>query len=63
MDWIETWLGFSPDGGDGSLETLLVALLATAACAAFLGFTRRGRVVLRRAVSGIAKELRTANRG
>jgi hypothetical protein len=32
MDWIETWFGFSPDAGDGSLELLiLLALLVVAA--------------------------------
>jgi hypothetical protein len=39
MDWIERWFGWSPDGGDGSLEILLavffsvvgVALLAAVA--------------------------------
>ena len=24
MDWIEQWLGFNPDGGDGSIEAALV---------------------------------------
>jgi hypothetical protein len=24
MDWIEQWIGISPDNGDGSLEVLLV---------------------------------------
>lgn len=32
MDFIESWFGISPDGGDGSLEALyLVALLAVIA--------------------------------
>lgn len=26
MDWLERWLGMSPDGGNGSLELLLVLL-------------------------------------
>ena len=26
MDYIERHLGFSPDGGDGSMETLLITL-------------------------------------
>lgn len=24
MDWIEQWFGVNPDGGDGSLEKLLI---------------------------------------
>ena len=35
MDFIERWLGLSPDGGDGSLEALYVAALL-AAIAAFV---------------------------
>jgi MYXO-CTERM domain-containing protein len=32
MDFIEQWLGFSPDGGDGSTEVFwVVALLAVGA--------------------------------
>ena len=28
MDFIERWLGISPDGGDGSLEAVYVIALA-----------------------------------
>jgi hypothetical protein len=28
MDFIERWLGISPDGGDGSLEAIYVIALA-----------------------------------
>jgi hypothetical protein len=36
MDFIERWLGLSPDGGDGSLEALyLVAFVAVIAAIAF----------------------------
>jgi hypothetical protein len=28
MDFIERWLGVSPDGGDGTMELLLVVALA-----------------------------------
>lgn len=36
MDFIERWLGISPDGGDGSLEALyLVAFLAVIAVIVF----------------------------
>ena len=27
MDWIEQWLGWAPDGGDGSIEALIVIAL------------------------------------
>ena len=29
MDFIERYLGFSPDGGDGSFEAMLLLVLAT----------------------------------
>jgi hypothetical protein len=43
MDFIESWLGFSPDGGNGSLETFLLAFVVVV-CAVFFraGLTRRG---------------------
>jgi hypothetical protein len=28
MDFIERWLGVSPDGGNGAMEVLLIVLLA-----------------------------------
>lgn len=31
MDWIEQWFGISPDGGDGSLERLLLGAAVVAA--------------------------------
>ena len=27
MDWIEQWLGFNPDGGDGTIEAAIVVAL------------------------------------
>ncbi|HEY6001534.1 MAG TPA: hypothetical protein VIV57_01590 [Anaeromyxobacter sp.] len=30
MDFIESWFGVAPDGGDGSLEALYLALAAAA---------------------------------
>jgi len=33
MDFIEQWFGISPDGGDGSLETLWVAAILVAMAA------------------------------
>jgi hypothetical protein len=45
MDFIERWLGFSPDNGDGSLEMLILAT-ASAAVVGILVWrrTRRRRV-------------------
>ena len=49
MDFIESWLGVSPDGGNGSLEALLFALVVVV-CAVILHarmpkLVRRIRVV------------------
>jgi hypothetical protein len=33
MDFIEQWLGVSPDGGDGSLELLYIAAIIVIALA------------------------------
>ncbi len=45
MDFIERWLGVSPDGGSGALEALLfasvaVGVLGLAYCRRLLRFTR-----------------------
>jgi hypothetical protein len=38
MDFIEKWFGISPDGGDGSLETLyLIAIFFVIAAVVFRG--------------------------
>ena len=39
MDFIEQWFGFSPDGGNGSLEVLWVVAIVAAVSAVF--FRRR----------------------
>jgi len=53
MDWIERWFGLNPDGGDGSLETMLVVglivcvvLLAGALHPAVRHWLQRARVAL-----------------
>lgn len=33
MNFIESWFGVSPDGGDGTLEALWIAAIAIAVCA------------------------------
>jgi hypothetical protein len=30
MDFLERWLGFSPDGGSGAIEVLLIIVLFSA---------------------------------
>ncbi len=44
-EWIEVIFGFDPDHGNGSVEWLIVAVLALAACL----FALRARVDFRRA--------------
>jgi hypothetical protein len=46
MDFIERWLGISPDGGDGSLEVFY--LVAFVAVLAAIVFGARIRWVVRR---------------
>lgn len=46
MDFIEKWLGISPDGGDGSLEALY--LLAVVVVLAAIAFRTRIRRLIRR---------------
>ena len=43
MDWIESWFGVSPDGGDGTFELLIIVLAAAAIFVVALVFNRRLR--------------------
>lgn len=54
MVWVEHWLGVSPDGGDGSLEWLLIFLAVMVVVAAVLVFSRRARTSFLRLVGTIA---------
>jgi hypothetical protein len=47
MDFIERWLGFSPDGGDGSTE--LLYLLVAAAISVLILWRWRARRLARSA--------------
>ena len=38
MDFIERYLGFSPDGGDGSFEAMLLLVLVTVVTGAGMAF-------------------------
>jgi hypothetical protein len=49
MDFIERWLGVSPDGGSGAFEILFVVCLAATALA--LAYRRRVWAVARRWVA------------
>ncbi|HEY6098030.1 MAG TPA: hypothetical protein VIW03_01280 [Anaeromyxobacter sp.] len=51
MDFIESWFHVAPDGGDGSLELLYLALLAAAVTLALLRRRIAGRWASRRARS------------
>jgi hypothetical protein len=42
VDWIERLLGFSPDGGDGSVE-LIIVVVATLCAAAAVAATPQAR--------------------
>jgi len=48
MAWIEDWLQVSPDGGDGSLELLLMLIAAAGVTMALVAWSSRARSVLRR---------------
>lgn len=47
MDWIEQWLGLSPDGGDGSLEAMAVVgvIFVAAGIVTMVNRRLRGRVL------------------
>lgn len=36
MDWIETWFGFSPDGGNGAAENLVSLIIVSVPIVLFL---------------------------
>jgi hypothetical protein len=54
VNWIEQWLGASPDGGDGSLELLLILLAVTAAVAFLVRGSHRTRSSLLKLIKMIA---------
>lgn len=51
MDFIESWFGVAPDGGDGSLEALYLGLAAAAVALWLLRRRIAGRWTARRARS------------
>ncbi len=54
MQWIETWFGVSPDGGDGSLETLFVVAGAVSIAMLAAAFPGPARRRLARILPGLA---------
>ncbi len=48
MDWIEQWLGFAPDNGDGTLELTLTLLAVAVVVTAVLARWSRGRAMVMR---------------
>ncbi len=48
MDFIEQWFGISPDGGDGSLETLWVGAIVVVVLAV---------VFRRRIIAGLSRRI------
>jgi len=55
MDWIEQWLGISPDNGDGSLELLLVLVCVSVISLVGIGVNPRLRRLVGRYLTSPAK--------
>ena len=45
MDWIEQWLGFNPDGGDGTIEAAIVVALTIVGITIVCLVSTRARIV------------------
>jgi hypothetical protein len=43
MDWIEQWFGFAPDNGDGTLELLIMLVVAAVIVVAVVWRVPRAR--------------------
>ncbi len=55
MDWIEQWLGFAPDAGDGTLEAMLVVVAVLVLVVVAMSLTRRGRRLLSRVAASVRR--------
>jgi hypothetical protein len=62
MDWIERWLGISPDNGDGSLEVLLVLVCPSVLSLVAIGVSPRSRRLVARYLAGVVNGTGTAQR-
>jgi hypothetical protein len=60
MDWIERWFGFSPDGGDGSFEWLIVCVaIVVGVTALTIAVVPRARPMLSQLLSsGVGRDRR-----
>jgi hypothetical protein len=45
MDWIEQWFGFAPDNGDGTLELLIMLVVAAVIVVSVVWWVPRTRAV------------------
>ena len=52
----------SPDGGDGSLELLVLLVVATGTAALLVAFSRRARSLIRRVIAPAVTEASTVHR-
>lgn len=59
MDWIERWFNLNPDGGDGSLETLIVAGFVVCAAALAASLSPSVRRWARKALAAIRMQPRS----
>ena len=48
MDWIEQWFGIAPDNGDGTLELLIVLVVAAVIVSAAVWRVPRARAAVLR---------------
>ena len=51
MDWIEQWFDFDPDGGDGSVELLIMVAAAVVVVAAIAWYRPKSRAAIARFLS------------
>ena len=60
MDWLEQWFGLNPDGGDGSIETAIVAAVIVIGLTIASLVSRRLRALGLSALHRIARRSKTA---
>jgi hypothetical protein len=53
MDWIEQWFGFAPDNGDGTMELLIMLVVAAVIVVAVVWRVPRTRAAALRCVAQI----------
>jgi len=60
MDWIEQLFGFNPDGGDGSIEALIVVAVVVIVLAVAFTVSTRLRAVGLSAMARLTRRSKTA---